>query len=169
MIRENCEKEFDIQTEMEIIQSVLDPIAKSKGIKLSCDYLSTIRKVIGDNYRIQTVLTILTSNAIRFNSKGSRIGVEITLFPIKMDNKHRMLEVVVNDTGSGISQDKVDQINKEFKDVYLEEALTLGLRLKRVRQLIQEMNGSIILRSKENEYTSFTFNVLVKLVNPFFL
>ncbi|KJV56010.1 putative signal transduction histidine kinase domain protein [Orientia chuto str. Dubai] len=50
------EKAFNI--EMQIIQSAMNTMARYEGIKLSCDYLSTIKEVIGDNYRIQIVLTI---------------------------------------------------------------------------------------------------------------
>ncbi|KJV54608.1 histidine kinase-, DNA gyrase B-, and HSP90-like ATPase family protein [Orientia chuto str. Dubai] len=38
--------------------------------------------------------------------------------------------------------------------------------MKLVRQFIQEMNGEIILESKENKYTSFQFNIPLKLVKP---
>ncbi|BAG40743.1 hypothetical protein OTT_1285 [Orientia tsutsugamushi str. Ikeda] len=111
------EKEFDSEIEMKITKSALNAVAEYKGIKLSCDYLSTTKEVIGDNYRLQAVLTILMTNAIRFNSKGSKVGVRMTLYPMLMNNKYRRLEVIVNDTGPGFSKSKVDQINKEFKDI----------------------------------------------------
>ncbi|KJV80106.1 sensor histidine kinase [Orientia tsutsugamushi] len=111
------EKEFNSEIEMKITKSALNAVAEYKGIKLSCDYLTTVKEVIGDNYRLQAVLTILMTNAIRFNSKGSKVGVRMTLYPILMNNKYRRLEVIVNDTGPGFSKSKVDQINKEFKDI----------------------------------------------------
>ncbi|WP_371218644.1 sensor histidine kinase [Orientia tsutsugamushi] len=111
------EKELNSEIEMKITKSALNAVAEYKGIKLSCDYLSTTKEVIGDNYRLQAVLTILMTNAIRFNSKGSKVGVRMTLYPILMNNKYRRLEVIVNDTGPGFSKSKVDQINKEFKDI----------------------------------------------------
>ncbi|WP_258231105.1 sensor histidine kinase [Orientia tsutsugamushi] len=120
---------------------------------------------MGDNYRLQAVLTILMTNAIRFNSKGSKIGVQMILYPIPMNNKYRRLEVIVNDTGPGFSKSKVDQINKEFKDTYSEEASTLGFRMKLVRQFIQEMKGEIMLKSEENKGACFIFNVPLKLAN----
>ncbi|SPR12704.1 guanosine polyphosphate pyrophosphohydrolase [Orientia tsutsugamushi] len=159
------EKEFDSEIEMKITKSALNAVAEYKGIKLSCDYLTTVKEVIGDNYRLQAVLIILITNAIRFNSKGSKIGVQMILYPIPMDNKYRMLKVIVNDTGPGFSKSKVDQINKEFKDTYSEEASTLGFRMKFVRQFIQEMNGEIMLKSEENKGACFIFNVPLKLAN----
>lgn len=105
------------------------------------------------------------TNAIRFNSKGSKIGVRMTLYPIPMNNKYRRLEVIVNDTGPGFSKSKVDQINKEFKDTYSEEASTLGFRMKLVRQFIQKMNGEIMLKSEESKGACFIFNVPLKLAN----
>ncbi|WP_041621217.1 sensor histidine kinase [Orientia tsutsugamushi] len=159
------EKEFDSEIEMKITKSALNSVAECKGIKLSCDYLTTIKEVIGDNYRLQAVLTILMTNAIRFNSKGSKVGVQMTLYPIPMDDKYRMLKVIVIDTGPGFSKSKVDQINKEFKDTYSEEASTLGFRMKLVRQFIQEMNGEIMLESEETKGSCFIFNVPLKLVN----
>ncbi|WP_342637687.1 sensor histidine kinase [Orientia tsutsugamushi] len=111
------EKEFNSEIEMKITKSALNAVVEYKGINLSCDYLTTVKEVIGDNYRLQAVLTILITNAIRFNSKGSKVGVRMTLYPILMNNKYRRLEVIVNDTGPGFSKSKVDQINKEFKDI----------------------------------------------------
>ncbi|WP_371218255.1 hypothetical protein ACA350_07595 [Orientia tsutsugamushi] len=63
------EKEFDSEIEMKITKSALNAVAEYKGIKLSCDYLTTVKEVIGDNYRLQAVLTILMTNAIRFLKK----------------------------------------------------------------------------------------------------
>ncbi|WP_064644033.1 ATP-binding protein [Orientia tsutsugamushi] len=89
----------------------------------------------------------------------------MTLYPILMNNKYRMLKVIVNDTGQGFSKSKVDQINKEFKDTYSEEASILGFRMKLVRQFIQEMNVEIMLKSDENKGACFIFNVPLKLAN----
>ncbi|KJV55680.1 ATP-binding protein [Orientia tsutsugamushi] len=52
-----------------------------------------------------------------FKSKGSKVSVQMTLYRILMNNKYRMLKVIVNDTGQRFSKSKVDQINKEFKDI----------------------------------------------------
>ncbi|KJV85789.1 ATP-binding protein [Orientia tsutsugamushi] len=145
------EKEFNSEIEMKITKSALNVVAEYKGIKLRCDYLTTVKEVIGDNYRLQAVLTILMTNAIRFKSKGSKVSVQMTLYRILMNNKYRMLKVIVNDTGQRFSKSKVDQINKEFKDTYSEEASILGFRMKLVRQFIQEMNGKIMLKSDENK------------------
>lgn len=63
------EKEFDSEIEMKITKSALNAVAEYKGIKLSCDYLTTVKKVIGDNYRLQAVLTILIAKEAKLESR----------------------------------------------------------------------------------------------------
>ncbi|BAG40932.1 hypothetical protein OTT_1474 [Orientia tsutsugamushi str. Ikeda] len=70
------EKEFNSEIEMKITKSALNAVAEYKGIKLRRDYLTTVKEVIGDNYRLQAVLTILMTNAISLIAKEAKLESE---------------------------------------------------------------------------------------------
>ncbi|GGI78328.1 response regulator [Shewanella gelidii] len=107
----------------------------------------------GDPIRIQQILTNLLSNAIKFTESGS-----ITLKVSQTDDLKIRFEV--EDTGIGISKDKIGHIFSAFQ----QEDSTInrkyggtGLGLSIARQLIEMMGGELVVDSVAGQGSNFSF------------
>jgi len=112
--------------------------------------------LVGDAGRLQQVLVNLVGNAIKFTLEGYVI---ISVRPQPSSEPTTNVEISVQDTGIGIPEDKQKTIFQAFTQA---DATTTrkfggsGLGLTITRRLIELMGGSINLRSREGEGTTFT-------------
>ncbi len=133
--------------------------------------------VIGDSYRLQAILDQLISNSIKFTDEGM-VVITANLFParsteeshdfdgLEQGDRDRILQLMVHDTGIGISQEKQQDMREELESV--DSAMQyqeLGLGLMCVKQLIHEMKGKIVLSSIEDKTTTVECKIPVQLPN----
>lgn len=123
--------------------------AFSKGLELICRIGPDVpEQLMGDPNRVRQVFVNLISNAIKFTTAG-HVLVDVQLD--KYQNKRAVLRCMVQDTGVGISADKVDDIFEAFKQ---EDSSTTrkyggtGLGLSISLQLTELMGGEIWLDSE---------------------
>lgn len=123
--------------------------AFGKGLELICHIGPDVpEQLIGDPNRVRQVFVNLMSNAIKFTAEG-HVLVEVQLD--KLEDDHAVLRCLVQDTGVGISSDKVEDIFEAFKQ---EDSSTTrkyggtGLGLSISLQLTQLMGGEIWLDSQ---------------------
>jgi PAS domain S-box-containing protein len=121
----------------------MQPAADAKAIRLQKIIDPHAGPVSGDPARVQQVVWNLLSNAIKFTPKGGRVS--LTLARI---NSH--VEIVVSDTGSGISPEFLPYVFDRFRQ---EQNATqrqhggLGLGLAIVKHLVELHGGSIESKS----------------------
>ena len=106
--------------------------------------------LLGDPHRISQILNNLLHNAIKFTDKGS---VTLSLRCEPGDP----LEIVVADTGMGMSSAQVARILESFEQA--DGSITrrfggTGLGMSIVRQLVSLMNGEIAVESEPQQGTS---------------
>lgn len=109
-----------------------------------------------DSTRLKQVLLNLCTNAIKFTDKGF-VKLEVEIFGYT--NNYILLEYIITDTGCGIPKDKIDNIFVPFVQVdnNNNNQIGTGLGLTIARDLIRLMGGDIIVTSKENVGTIFSF------------
>lgn len=156
------ERDFDLRT---CIEEVLDVFAGKAG-KLGVDLVYQIdhnvpTQIVGDSLRLRQVLVNLVSNAIKFTSQGEIfVGVHL----MNSNNTGKIeLQFEVRDTGIGIPEDKMERLFKAFSQVDSSTSRKYGgtgLGLIICEKLIGLMGGQIEVKSKENEGTTFSFNML---------
>ena len=78
--------------------------------------------------------------------------------------KHHKDDLVfeVEDTGQGISPDKIGDVFKEFKQVHVGEFGGTGLGLAICKKLVELHGGKISVESKVGHGTKFIFNIPLK-------
>jgi signal transduction histidine kinase len=117
------------------------PQAENKGVRLSAPIQSDI-VVCGDAMRLQQVFSNLLGNALKFTPKGGSITASVL-------REGALVQVLITDSGSGISLDQIDAIFEPF--VQIEGADTrggLGLGLAIARTIVELHNGSISAHSE---------------------
>ncbi len=156
------ERDFNLRT---CIEEVLDVFAGKAG-KMGLDLVYEIdynvpAQIIGDSLRLRQVLVNLVSNAIKFTEQGE-IFVGVHLLKTNNDGKIE-LQFEVRDTGIGIPADKMERLFKAFSQVDSSTSRKYGgtgLGLIISEKLIELMGGRINVTSRENEGTTFSFNVM---------
>ena len=114
------------------------------------------RRVIGDPLRLRQILTNLLSNAVKFTEKGS-VTLNAKCATTGADGV--LIELAVSDTGIGIAEDKVEVIFEKFTQADTSISRRFGgtgLGLAITRSLVDMHHGTIEVRSKPGEGSTFT-------------
>ena len=139
---------FKLNTIAETLEMEFTPLAEAKKLTLNVNS-HAVEVVTGDKNRILNIGSNLLSNAIKFTPKGTVV--------LNTTYKNGLFSLVVEDTGTGISEEKRDEIFKPFER--LGNAVTqdgFGLGLSIVKQLVGLMKGSILLESVQGKGSRFT-------------
>ncbi|MEM8653549.1 MAG: response regulator [Pseudomonadota bacterium] len=156
---------FDLERSIHEIIMLLQPSARDKGLTLLLDYdLFLPTMYVGDPGRIRQVLTNLMGNAVKFTSEG-HVLVRVTGVP-DLDEGHADVTIVIEDTGIGIPDDKIDHIFGEFNQVENERNRQFdgtGLGLAISQRLVKLMEGEVWVSSEEGMGSVFGFRIPLKL------
>ncbi len=133
---------------------------QEKNLKLVSFYDPNIPKVLlGDPVRLHQIILNLVSNAVKFTSKG-KITVSISL--LHEDEEKVTVEFAVKDTGIGIAESKISRIFENFHQASSNTSRLYGgtgLGLAIVKQLVESQGGSINVKSKVDEGSTFSFTL----------
>lgn len=152
---------FDLERCIHEIVMLLQPTARDKGLSMLVDYdLFLPTQFIGDPGRIRQVLTNLAGNAVKFTKSG-----HVTLRVTGVSDPEEgvcSVHCMIEDTGIGIPEDKIDHVFGEFNQVEDEsnrkfEGTGLGLAIS--RRLIELMEGEIWVESDEGKGSCFGFRI----------
>jgi PAS domain S-box-containing protein len=119
------------------------PAADLRNVTLDFKSDSDEIVVFGDANRLQQVFVNLISNAIKFTDEGGSVSVNIT-------TGHDFAEVVVSDTGRGISADSLPNIFRQYSQVHPAHDISkggLGLGLSIVKILVGKHGGTVTAES----------------------
>lgn len=150
----------DIVSFTELICDKINMYRKFKDITLVFDTNVEEKIISFDTDKIERVILNLISNAIKFNNYGGRVTVSVL-------DKINYIEISVEDTGIGISEDKIDTIFDSFSCV--EERLTkvsegVGIGLALCKLLVEMNGGKIKIKSELGKGSEFTI-VLPNIIN----
>ena len=155
------EKEpFDIRKSIASIIHSFDLKIKEKNLELTKNFDAKIPLILlGDSLRLNQIFLNLLSNAVKFTHKGK---IEISVDLKHHDEESVTIEFAVADSGIGIDVTKIDSIFQPFEQAGFSTSNSYGgtgLGLAIVKQLIESQGGSIMLKSKINEGSTFSFTL----------
>ena len=149
---------FEIRKSIKSTLYTFDLKIKEKNLELIEEYDSKIPSMLfGDSVRLNQIILNLISNAVKFTHKG-KIIVSIKL--LNENDENVTIEFAVTDSGIGIATNKINSIFNVFEQAEIETANSYGgtgLGLAIVKQLVEAQGGSISLRSKLGEGSTFSF------------
>ncbi len=159
-------KDFNLHELLKTFGDLTQIKTQEKGLTFSLLVADAVPKfVIGDEVRINQILTNLTSNAIKFTSSGA-IKIVINLIETQA-NFHR-IQIEVHDTGIGIAEKNMahlfDAFRQENSSTTREFGGT-GLGLAISKNLAELMQGHIVVASEKNKGTCFTVELCLGLMN----
>lgn len=129
--------------------------AKHKGIEITKDFPPQT-KVLADTNMLQTILRNLISNAVKFSSAGGKVSLTVKA----ADDKN--LEISVNDSGIGMSQQMIDSLFKldaRNGRPGTDGEPSTGLGLLLCKEFIETHGGTIRVESEVGKGSVFTFTI----------
>ncbi|KAK4162864.1 hypothetical protein QBC43DRAFT_70995 [Cladorrhinum sp. PSN259] len=148
--------------------------ARRKGITYEViEHAGLPRYVCGDQRRIRQAVANVTANAVQHTSKGS-VKVELYVAEV-LDNRVRV-EIVVQDTGEGMSETQLDALFRDLEQVSTaemddpfstiggrgdrpEKKKTLGLGLAVVARICRNMDGQLRMKSELGKGSRFVMQL----------
>jgi signal transduction histidine kinase len=127
-------------------------LAEDHGIQLRTALPANDQEVFADPERIAIVLANLVSNALRHTPAGG----QITIAARAMNDRVRF---EVTDTGVGIPQAYQSRVFDKFFRVPGASGGAAGLGLSIVKEIVEEHDGEIGLKSEEGEGSTFWFTL----------
>ena len=160
-------KPFDLVAMLVKQISIIETNAKEYGISFEGGAsMSTFhhRYVIGSEKYLNRLLMNLAGNAVKYNRSGGKVILYFN--EISSDDKTAVFEFVCSDTGLGMSE----EFQKHAFESYAREGKETtngysgaGLGLSIVKDIVDMMNGTIRLESKENVGTTFTVTIPLEI------
>ncbi|KAI9673026.1 MAG: Light-sensor Protein kinase [Caeruleum heppii] len=172
---------FNLSVTIRDATSMFEGDAKRKGIAYEVAETPEIPHfVIGDQRRVRQAVSNLTANAIQHTKEGS---VKVELWPCETLEDRTVIEIAVQDTGSGMSSEKLDALFRDLEQVQTEgddlahagaespstqqlspygdaqEDGSLGLGLAVVARIVRNMGGQLRLKSEEGKGSRFVIQL----------
>ena len=111
--------------------------------------------VFADVKKLKQVLLNLLSNAIKYNRPGGQIDVHIET------NLDKQIYIGISDSGAGLTEQQQSQLFKPFSRLSNEpdEVEGTGIGLVITKRLIEQMGGSIGVKSAVNQGSTFWIKI----------
>ena len=141
-LRMNAEH-VDINTLATAAAETARPIAHSKGVQIFVHSADAQVEIVGDETRLQQILSNLINNAIKFTPAGGSLTITVT-------KKANYAEIAVADTGQGISAQFLPHLFDRFSQADGSAARVhggLGLGLSIVKNLVELHAGNVAAAS----------------------
>lgn len=133
---------------------------KNNKITLALEVDENIPKVlIGDDVRVNQILSNLLSNALKFTEKGV---ISLKLNIDSEEENQVLLNFLIEDSGRGMTAEQASKIFNEYQQNNKDDNRVYGgagLGLSIVKKLLLAMNGEISVKSKLNSGTLFKVKI----------
>jgi len=143
---------------IEAAVEVVRPAASAKGVQIGISADSSVGIVLGDPTRLQQIIWNVLSNAVKFTPRDGSVHVS-------MRRAGSSAEVIVEDTGIGISPEFLPYVFERFRQAESPTTRSysgLGLGLAIVRHLT-ELHGGTVSAESPGQGLGATFTVGIPL------
>lgn len=154
----------DLVSLIENVVTSFSEFAREKHITLK--YNSLKKKITAqfDPDKVETIVTNLISNALKYTGEGGMVSVHLSLVfghdeeeELNDKPEKQYVEISVKDTGKGISQPNIEKIFTRFFRVDSKnESTGTGIGLALVRELVKLHKGTVYVVSKPGKGSKFT-------------
>jgi two-component system phosphate regulon sensor histidine kinase PhoR len=148
------------------VLSALKPLADKRLIRLELDLPAVPLILKGDETKIESVISNLVNNAIKFTPENGAVNISVRLSAIGPPRGGPQAEpgtpsgvfISVADTGLGIPKESLPRIFDRFYRVYRPGVKVpgTGLGLAIVKEYVEMHGGRIEVESKEGRGSNFT-------------
>lgn len=150
---------FSIKETLSVVAKNVQSVYSEKKIELIIDIDKKLNQsIIGDEFRLQQVLTNLIGNAYKFTSEGY---ISITA---KLDDTQNIVFISIKDSGIGIEKASQELIFEEFAQANESIEKTFGgtgLGLSISKKITHLLGGSLYLKDSSDKGSCFEIKLPV--------
>ena len=146
----------DTERAVDDVLALVAPLGAERGITLERVPGKRVeRAALADPMRLKQVLLNLVANAIKYNSEGGSVSLEVA------QAAPDTVRISVTDTGKGMASEQLEQLFTPFERLGAEHGTTAGSGLGRVvtKGLVEAMDGQITVASEVGVGTTFTIEL----------
>ena len=150
---------FDLHVLLDDLERMFQLRTHAKDLRLSVVRDAAVpRFIMADEGKLRQVLINLLGNAVKFTDRG---GIQVRLHVRGERPSPLHLEVEVEDTGPGISEEEMGQLFRPFQQtsVGTRTGGGTGLGLAISHQFVRLMGGNISVRSQVDKGSVFCFDI----------
>lgn len=147
-------QEVDFKQLVSVVITIIKSTKPYNKVLFIDEIPNNLPLVQGDEARLQQIMYNILGNSIKFTKEG--------YIKVTAEEKNDFIEICIEDTGIGISNDKLEDIFKPFEQV--EESSQrefggTGLGLSITKKLIELHGGSICIESEVGKGSKFYFKL----------
>ncbi len=144
--------EFDITEIINKILNTLELSIKSKNLKIYFTKKDKIEIIKGSFFWIDRAIFNLLNNAIKYNTEGGYIKIDIS-------TKNKFMTIKIQNSSLGIDNSEKEKLFEKFQTSKSSEHIGTGIGLALVKSVIDVHGGNIELKNFENKDVAFIFNL----------
>lgn len=148
---------FHLQGVTDSLKAEFTPLVEAKELQLTVECATDVI-LMGDRERIMQIGDNLLNNAVKFTQAGN--------VSLKMGHENDMLSIIVEDTGSGMSEEEQQRVFGAFER--LSNAATqdgFGLGLSIVRHIVDMLGGTICVESEKGKGSRFRVKIPMQVAD----
>jgi signal transduction histidine kinase len=146
---------LDLQAELEDALRLVESEATERGIATSIEPQGDMPRVLGDAESLRSAFTNLIINGVQaMDGNGGSLTIRLTA-----DASNDMARVEISDTGPGIAPENISQV---FEPYFSTKETGTGLGLAIVKKAIDDHGGTINVKSKPGEGTTFSVTLPIE-------
>lgn len=142
----------NIKTILKEVETLLKPEANLKNVEIFQEYQQNLPQIMCDSNQIKQVFINIIKNSIEAIPKHGFVKLQVSI-----EGKNVLIRII--DNGIGISKERVQKLGEPF---YSNKEKGTGLGLMICFRIVREHNGSIKVKSKENEGTTVEVRLPIK-------
>ena len=148
------------------LRNIVQADVHAKQLELYMDAVDVVNEEIYcDRLRVNQILLNLLSNCVKYTPAGGVVSVKVTEKP-GAPAGHATYEFCIKDTGIGMSEEFVSKIFEPFereRNSTTSGIQGTGLGMAITKNIVDMMNGTISVKSKQGVGTEFTVLVTFRL------
>lgn len=148
--------EYNIYNLFEVVEGIAKNLNKNENVALKFGINSNIPTILyGDDVRLKQILVSVLTNSIN-NTKTGFINVSLSAI-VRYDVARLIINI--EDTGCGMSIDKINTILDDNRELSMKEVIKLDkldMDLVATIKSIKLLGGSFNIKSEENKGSTFT-------------
>jgi len=137
-------KKVNIKTILKEVETLLKPEANLKNVEIFLKDKQNLPQIMCDPNQIKQVFINIIKNSIEAIPANGFVEIQVSI-----EGKNFLIEII--DNGIGLSEERVQKLGEPF---YSNKEKGTGLGLMICFRIVREHNGSIKVKSKENEGTT---------------
>lgn len=144
-------KKIDLVEVIRIAKATMEPIAIQRNVKINFEPDAEVY-LTADSNELEIIMNNLISNAVKYNKEGGEVFVDIK-------DKESKIQISVEDTGIGMTEDEVSKLFQEFvriKNAKTKNITGSGLGLSILQKMVDLNHGEIKVESVPDKGSKFT-------------